>query len=63
LEKSQSSFSNIVKKGTVQVELRKIILLFGVMILILIGVTILSSKTVWFFVLADKIYNWSHLAQ
>jgi hypothetical protein len=47
--------------GVVKSDLKKIALLFGVMLVVVILVAFITSKTSWFSILADKIYNIAQL--
>ena len=55
------SSSNIIPVSIVKTDLKKIALLFSVLILIVVISFFISAKTNWFFSLADKIYNWAQL--
>ena len=58
---SSASNQSIAPVKIVKTDLKKIALLFSVMILVVIAAFLISTKTNWLFNLADKIYNWAQL--
>lgn len=57
----ETSVPTLVPISIVKAELKKIALIFLILILVVIAAFFISSKTNWLFILADKFYGWAEL--
>lgn len=61
VSKSMASVLQIAPVEIVRKDLKKIALLVLIMAAIIVGVAIISDKTTWLSVVADKFYGWARL--
>jgi len=59
--KSNSSPILLIEPDLVKSDLKKIGLLFLIILLLIAATVVISEKTNWLFIVADKIYNWARL--